>query len=160
MKNQLSLLMLAGTFFACLFALSPNAAEAQSCSSWQYGAWSDWATATGSYTVNSKLCSKTESVWPNRYWSAHVWQDTPVVGAGWRRGSVRRDTFLNVCVAPPYSSFLRIAVISDVFDFNNGTTTQKVTPGFATGCTTPVSHTVSGNQFITRSKCGVATCST
>jgi len=160
MKHQLSIVVLAGAFFACLFAMSPSAAEAQTCNSWQYGAWSDWATTTGSYTSNYKVCSKTEAVWPFRYWSARVWQDTLVTGAGWRRASTRREPFLGICVAPPYSSFLRIAVISEVLDFNTGTFFTKTTPGFATGCTTPVSHTVSGNQFISRSRCGVATCST
>jgi hypothetical protein len=45
-----------------------------------------------------------------------------------------------------------------VFDFNNGTSSQVVTPGFATGCSTPVSKTFSGSFYISRSRCGVATC--
>jgi len=141
-----------------MFAMSPNAAEAQSCSSWTYAAWSAWTSVSGSYTSGYQVCSKTEIQWPNRYWSARVWQDQVVPGAGWRRGSTRREPFAGVCWAPPYSSFLRIAVISEVLDYSTGTTSQVATPGFATGCTTPVSKTFSGSQYISRSRCGVATC--
>jgi hypothetical protein len=158
MKQRLSLAVLAGALFAALFAMSPSAVEAQSCSSWTYGAWSAYTTTTGSYFSNYKVCSKTEAAWPNRYWSARVWQDSYVFATGWRHAATQREPFLGICVAPPYSTFLRIAVISSVFDFNNGSTTEKVTPGFATGCSTPVGHTVSGSQYITQSKCGVATC--
>lgn len=165
MKRQLWMYLLAGSFFACIFAASPNAAEAQcASSSWTYGAWSAWTTASGNGSFNSgfKVCNKTEPVFPFRFWSARVWQDQVTPGAGWRRASVQRELLNAPPLAPTCwpsaNGHIRIAVISDVLDFGTGTTSQVATPGFAPNCTTVVKHTFSGNQFISRSRCGVATC--
>lgn len=153
MKLQFQMVLVAAALCAGMLAMSPSSAEAQTCNSWVYGTWSEWATATGSFSSNSKVCSRTMPKFPFTTFSARVWQDTYTLGAGWRRGSTRRDS----CTPPPYPTYLLVGLISETFDFNTGlfnTAHKSSSPS----CLTTMNIVTSGNTYITRTHCAIGTC--
>ena len=160
MKLRLQKVVLAGAFFACLFAAAPSSAEAQICRSWTFGTWSPWVTSTGSFNSNYLTCSRSMPTAPYTFFSARVWQENFTSGAGWRKGSARRETLFGACALPPYPSYLILGVISQTVNFSNGLfdTVHKTTSSNP-GCLSTLSINVTGSTYIYQTHCAIGTCS-